>query len=867
MQNCEENLMYKRLNDVLQGKEDNYLLPFYWQHGNHHDKIPEQIERIYKSGCRAFCVESRTHNDFCREGWWYDMDLIISEAKKRGMKVWIFDDDHYPTGHAAGSVKNHPELRQRFLLEKHVDVMGPVKNSLLRIEPDGGDDVLLGVYAFRRTGDGERTECEPLDLSGCVKGKILKFDLPEGCWRVFFYFESGRGICRPDYIDMLREESVKLLIDTVYEPHFEHYSTEFGDTVAGFFSDEPCFGNNWFTQHTIDLGFYNHRVGQPGLALPWRKDIPELMSGEVGRDAFPLLAGLWFDMGEITPVIRHAYMNVVTKLYRDCFTRQLGDWCEAHGVQYIGHIIEDMNAHARLSAAGGHYFRSLDGQHMSGIDIVLHQIIPGMYDYIHTGWAFGNNADPEFYDVVLGKLAASFAHIGTQMDGRAMCEVFGAYGWAEGTPMMKWLIDFLLVRGVNRFIPHAFSPDFPDPDCPPHFGADDKDPQFEGFTRIMNYTNRAAHILDGLTHKADAAVLYHADAEWMNYEGGAMMTQVPAKVLYDNQIDFDILPADCFVDGTGSRVYKACVKNGRLSVGNETYQVLIVPYSEVLPDELEQAFAALEAQGVNVIRVGKEIDQCALLEKVRSAMERDVVIRDFFPQLRTIHFYNDTTNVYMFSNESVTSRINTTATLSSVKEAKKCIMLDMLNDEIWEDTVNDGTVAVDLLPYQSCIVVFDKNGSPEELPGRKTYTECAEADIRFDIELAPYTGMDTFEPFASDVSSKELQNIAADDKFVEFSGKIRYSGNFDLDDLKGANAVDLGEVGLTSHLWLNGNDLGVRVCNPYRYDLTKYLKQGKNEIVIEVSTTLANAVYDRFTQFLAIPESGLVGPVKWMRIN
>ena len=40
--------MDQRLSEVLQGKENNYLLPFYWQHGNHHESIPEQIKRIGK---------------------------------------------------------------------------------------------------------------------------------------------------------------------------------------------------------------------------------------------------------------------------------------------------------------------------------------------------------------------------------------------------------------------------------------------------------------------------------------------------------------------------------------------------------------------------------------------------------------------------------------------------------------------------------------------------------------------------------------------------------------------------------------------------------------------------------------------------
>ena len=134
--------MYQRLDDVLRGSEDNYMLPYYWQHGDHTATIPEEVERIRQSGARAFCVESRPHRDFVGEGWWRDMDIILAEAEKRGMKVWIIDDDHFPTGHAAGRIKDHPELRNWQLAERHVDVMGPLTDALLMTDKNMPDAVL-----------------------------------------------------------------------------------------------------------------------------------------------------------------------------------------------------------------------------------------------------------------------------------------------------------------------------------------------------------------------------------------------------------------------------------------------------------------------------------------------------------------------------------------------------------------------------------------------------------------------------------------------------------------------------------------------------------------------------------------------------
>ena len=857
--------MYSRLEDILRNQEANYMLPFYWQHGDHYETIPEEVERIYQSGARAFCVESRPHKDFGGPTWWRDMDLILAEAKKRGMKVWILDDDHFPTGHAAGHIeKYHPELRRWQLVEQHVDVMGPLKDAVLLMGDPEEETELLSVYAYPRSQEGEACDARPICLTEQVKGSFLHVTLPEGCWRVFIFRKSRRGSANSNYIDMLSEESVRVLIDAVYEPHYEHYKEYFGTTIAGFFSDEPTLGADWAEAHSEDYGMYNRRVGMPGLALPWNDRIVAMMSGKLGYDAAPFLSALWFDLEGKTAEIRYAYMDCVTKLYRDCFTRQLGDWCEAHNVQYIGHVIEDMNAHARLGSSGGHYFRSLDGQHMSGIDVVLHQLIPGMSDYIHTCSAFGNNADPEFFDYVLAKLGSSFAHIGTQMEGRAMCEVFGAYGWAEGTPVMKWLLDHLLVRGINHFVPHAFSPAFPDPDCPPHFGANNVDPQFEGFSKLMDYGNKAAHLLYGGTHVADAAILYHGDAEWMNRIGDAMLTQVPAKILYDAHIDFDILPVDCFIDDSGSRVFPAKAENGKLVVGKQQYQYLVIPEAKVLPAAFEEAVEELRNAGVPVFRLGVDCEKQELLSVVQERFEQDIRMEGNTSKVRCCHYSADGAEIYMFVNESVTESVCTAAELRGIGNAYGT-MLDLLNDESAAVEIREGKVALDLAPYQSVLLVIEEEKS--ELAEKKNWVKVCPAQLTFKVETAEYTAMEEYKEYADGITSDELFSISGMEHMPDFSGRIRYTTAFEKTELPFVEetGIDLGEVGQTSHLWCNGQDMGVRVCPPYRYDLTKALREGKNELVIEVSNTLANAIKDGLSQKLVIPASGLLGKINWIK--
>ena len=315
-----------RLQEVLAGQGANYLLPFYWQHGTQRERIPEQIERISQSGCRALCVESRPHPDFCGPGWWADLDVILSECEKRDMKVWIFDDKKYPTGYANGLIETkYPHLRQREIIEEHIDVMGPAPDTAFMVSKTWEDDEILGVYAFRRAEGGEQITGEYIDLTPTLTEGYAYFDVPEGLWRVHIYTNTRRGN-RANYIDMVSAESCKVLLEAVYEPHYAHYAKYFGNTLVGFFSDEPSFGNSMATRHAVDPSGHERPLGTVGMALPYNPRVIELMSREMGEWALPYMAELWY-WSEHAPTTRLAYMNAITALYRDNFGYMLGDWC------------------------------------------------------------------------------------------------------------------------------------------------------------------------------------------------------------------------------------------------------------------------------------------------------------------------------------------------------------------------------------------------------------------------------------------------------------------------------------------------------------------------------------------------------------
>lgn len=841
-----------RLYDIINHREENHLLPFLWMREGKRETLPALIRQIYDSGARALCVESRTHESFCEQAWWDDMDVVVAEAKRRNMKVWILDDRYFPTGCANGLLaRKYPNLRKWQLVEEHVDVVGPAPQNAVLLHRDE-ENILLGVYAYGRNEETELLAAAPINLTDRVKGQYVYWDIPAGVWRVIALYKTRRGTKQTGYIHMIDPASVDVLIEAVYEPHYARYGHLFGSTIAGFFSDEPSLGNCQVQDGAGEISMYNQRLGQPGLALPWSDELFALLKQRLGAEVCGRLAALWFEQGEDTPEIRVAYMDVLTELWREHFSRRLGSWCRERGVEYIGHIIEDMNAHARLGWSAGHYFRALDGQDMAGIDVVLHQVVPGLAHHRHSTIVHGGCIDPEFFQYVLARLAASHSHIQPRMKNRAMCEIFGAYGWAEGLPLMKHLMDHMLVRGINYFVPHAFSPDYPDPDCPPHFNAGGCNPQFSGFTKLMNYTNQVCHLLEGGTEVVSAAILYHAEAEWSGR--GCMLTQKPAKQLYDAQLNYDILPIDALLDGAG-------VIDGRLCVERMRYPVLLVPYAAYLPSRFLEKLKELEEQGAKIAFVdgkpqgcqcGEEIKLGEAVDFVRRNCGTDILLKEPFPLLRFAHIRRGGCDLFLLVNESMETDFDGEVQMPVTGYGTK---LKLLEDAYYSVNARNGVLRLCLLRGESALLMFGddswKNYPAEPVCGQGR------------VIKGPWTfSMKAAHGGRNDETSRQLSrlyNVTGPDGDDGFSGWMRYETRFTagLDEIR----LDLGLVGECARVWLNGKDLGERIDGPFVFDISAAVREGENDLIVEVTNSLVHQQPDAFSRFLQIPPSGLLGPV------
>lgn len=845
--------MDKHLQECLSDSfEKEYVLPFFWQHGESHALLQQEMDAIYDSGCRQFCVESRTHEDFCGESWWEDFGFILAYAEKRGMKVWLLDDKRFPTGYANGSVTDHPELGMvhlRQFFRDYAVTRGPLT---LLVPPLGEKAVLERVVAYRLNEAGDGIVGEGVDLTAQVREGLVYAVLPAGLWRVYFIhcgnFAPAHKQC---WIDMLNPESAKLMLKAVYESTYAHFSRYFGNTFVGFFSDEPSFAN--------ESGHYYSIPGKEDMPLPYRSDLCSLLAEKLGKteaEVFALLPALWHTLE--TPdgaAMRCFYMETITKLYRENFSAMLGDWCRARGVMYIGHVIEDNGTHMRLGYGAGHFFRALDGQDMAGLDVVLHQIVPGFTGARHAASIAGTYAYPEMFHYLLAKLGSSHSHVDPLKKGRAMCEIYGAYGWAEGLPLMKRLTDHMLVNGINRYVPHAFTPKHNDPDCPPHFYNGGQNTQFALFGKLMDYMQRVSHLISGCTHRADVAVLYAPEGEWAGC--GRQLPEKVTRTLTQAQIDFDILPAD--------RLCETAVRNAKLLLNGESYGAVIVPYCHTLPAWILEQLAAIAGQ-MPVIFVDALPEAAAgagsaaaytadcraipleqLAGSLRGADLAQLTLSAALPLVRFYHVSRGGCETYLFVNDDIWNTADFTVQL----QGEDFALYDAMHNTLSRPQCTAAGVRLCIAPGDMVIVT---SGVTQPLcaavyedgltavPVQTTYTVSKRA-----------AGSREYLPAAP-----ALADITAEDP--TFCGTIRYE--FTLPETKGEKVLlDLGVVGETAELWVNGVYAGFALCDPYVFDVTGLLTQPENTLRVEVLNNQAYRLRDNFSTFLPLPASGMLGPV------
>lgn len=855
----------KRLNDVLQGKEENYMLPFFWQHGEDEATLRKYMHVIHEANIGAVCIESRPHPEFCGDKWWADMDIILEEAEKLGMKVWILDDSHFPTGFANGAIENAPkELHHQYMVYRTLEMAGPVKEVSFSVkeymqpaplppwipappksDDPFDDDKLMKIYACEIL-EGEVLGT-PIDLTDKIEGDEISFDLGDGYFRIYVTYITRNAKGRNDYINFMDKESCRLLIDAVYEPHFAHYEKYFGNVIAGFFSDEPPIGN---VEGYMPIG----PIGTVGQNLAWSRTAEEKMNEIYGSEDWKkFIPYLWTaaeDKDEQAK-IRNAYMDTVTILAAENFSRQNGKWCEEHGVEYIGHMLEDCDLNMNLGGSMGHFFRGLSGQHWAGVDNIGGQVtINGQNVTRHDQPVCRDEA--AFYQYVDGKLGASHAAIDPKKRGICMCENFGAYGWQSGTKEQKFMMDHFMVRGVNRFVPHAFSPKaFPDPDCPPHFYAQGENPQYRAFGELMAYNNRVCHLIDGGVAVPDVALLYSAESVW----AGDMASNIPAaRYLSQSQVDFHIIPADVFAD---TDEYPMSFDGKTLKVNGVEYHALVISgcqfleehvaafVAEAVSNDFPIVFTNCMPQGMN----GKVVPVQKIGSYLRTVIETQTVVEPENDRITTYHYRTDA-DTFLVLNEMSQSVFDGSITVKATGIPVRYYPWENKTEAVEYIKMDEETVKVftEIQPLELCIICFvdempevcetvkfEKEGMQifefdVTAVGSKDYLEQLESAGKGIYEMTSFVQLDSTQTEKVSAPFKGMQKA-----HPEFSGYYIYETRLTLAQGNTYKLV-MDEVNESVEVFLNGSSLGMKLQAPFAFTLPADMVRDENELRIEVAT-------------------------------
>lgn len=839
------------INDVIKYKINNSIFPFLWLHHESKEKLKRTIDSIYNSGIKGFCIESRPHPDFLGKTWWEDLDFIFEQAEKRGMKVWILDDSHFPTGYVAGRVPQ--KLQKKFLYIKQLDYAGPVKNAkvLLKYVNPGGvfapkkdTDKILKVLIAKKTADNQIDSNTITDITGNLTDNLLTVDLPSGQSRIFVLVQTYDGGEKEteNYLNPLVKESTEVLVNEVYEQHYNHYQKLFGTTISGFFSDEPRFGNahGSFSQ-----------IGQTNMVLPWRDDMLETYFAQDYK-LLPLLTTTT-DVHHQEINIRYKYMDIISKLYAKNFTQVLQKWCQEHGVEHIGHLLEDNGAHARLGYGTGHYFRAMTGFDMAGIDVVLNQIMPGLdtgyYQAMtNSGW------NGEFFHYGLADLANSAAQLESRKRRRSMVELFGAYGWAEGLPLMKYIADHMMVRGINHFVPHAFNSNkFPDPDCPPHFYADNNEPEQTYYPVLFKYINRVSAILSDSKELCQVAVLYHAENEWL--DATAMPFEKVTKQLYQNQIPHELVTIDYLKD--------CLIDENSFKINDHKFTCLIIPQTKYITNELAQIIEKLSKNGIQVFFVNKlpqsdedlndisselaKVQILPLTELAHTVKDKtDISLLKNNKNLRLYRFKSSDDNGAFFFNENIHQSIDEEVMLRQKHDVyvfdPMTLKLELLGKQVQ-------TFHLKLAAGHTCFILLDNDYDVEQHHDKSLIK--AKEILNWDLKIAGHC----FKNF-------NLRDVNSLPGFNNYSGKSSYSTTITVDKLLDKFMINLGQIGEVAELKVNGKLVGRTIEQNTTFAITPFLKVGSNKIEVETVNNLAIKIQDPESQFGIIPPAGLIGPVK-----
>ena len=529
---------------------------------------------------------------------WEVFAFVADECERLGLRLWIYDEDGYPSGAAGGlTIAENPDFEATAVVMVK-SPLAPGETTTLALPrghqhflfaatypcdedgtliPDENGQYIPAYVADCRYSDQPVTLQNPTDTPALAVAFVRK-RLYEGTHSVHNVYQSRR------YIDVTNRDAVAAFLRNTYDLYAKtvpaHMNAGAGRVtpkvgqIEAVFTDEPslmgCYINQGLYPGTIRDEYDTKMPLYP--VLTYGRDVENAYASRFGRDLFPDLVHIFLGNTDRSKSVRHDYYTLLSDLYEDSFFAQISDWCARNKISFSGHLLleDDIRFHTVFE---GNFFSLLRHMHFPGIDML--QSIPSML--CHSDFAF------------TPKLVSSIARAYNRP--HVMSEVSAhAQGGNVTHDQMYASLCAQYALGVDIFT-YYYGERFMDP---------------ETYTRYNHALGRIDAIMAGRT-VADALLYYPietfrmhhrpSDAQYGTYteaENACKRNLMAIQnILLDNQIDFDVLSRMTVrEDGT------------LLAPNGYRYSTLILPPMEYTP-AMASLLSDTAAWG-NVIRVGED---------------------------------------------------------------------------------------------------------------------------------------------------------------------------------------------------------------------------------------------------------------------
>ncbi|MDF1515778.1 MAG: hypothetical protein P1S60_18370, partial [Anaerolineae bacterium] len=551
---------------------------------------------------------------------WEILRQGLAIAQALGLRVWLYDEQGYPSGTAGGKVlRANPEFAARGLACYVIQVSGPQ-----RIHFPLPISCKSAVGAFTTLTPDIATGDRGIDLSDYIDvWDNLVWDAPEGEWTVLFFAErvmyegthaQGNVSEFKQYVNLLDPAATRAFLRSTHEAYYREIPPELWQTVEAIFTDEPSFMCYYVPalperfQGKVAVGDKPRFKDRP-MAVPWMRGFEEAFRQRQGYDLKPYYYALFFSQSEEACYVRQHYYEVLTATYADAFYRQIQEWCAMHGIASSGHLLLEENILDHVIFHGS-LFQPVRYMDVPGLDM-LSSDPAGL---VHGGSFMGDS----FMGI---KQITSIAHLSG--NDRVHSE---SSDWEQrnqgGYATLQQRFGQANVQyalGVNQITSY--------------FGWQELGTDAQ--RQYNDYVGRLGSLLTGGQHVCDVAVLYPLRTLWAHYvpplkpipswmhrpERSPWETEVPqayaetVKTLLCHQIDMDIIDETALVNGR--------IDEGVLASGDEAYRVLVCPPIDALSLDAARAMQSFCESGGILICVGS---QPRLAEtKAHTAALRDIV--------------------------------------------------------------------------------------------------------------------------------------------------------------------------------------------------------------------------------------------------